>query len=91
MTKILIDVNALKEDVNNADVVVMDKQIFNTIIDAQKVVEERPTAEWLSCHSKIAGRYYVCTNCYWNVGALHKSKWCPHCGAYMGDDSNEVD
>lgn len=52
MTKILIDVNALKEDVNNADVVVMDKQIFNAIIDAQEVVEKRPQGECKSCRHR---------------------------------------
>lgn len=50
----LINVNALRDDLNKVDIIELDRKVFNLLIDRQTIVKDIPTDERLE---KIADHY----------------------------------
>lgn len=50
----LINVNALRDDLNKVDIIELDRKVFNLLIDRQTIIKDIPTDERLE---KIADHY----------------------------------
>lgn len=93
----LIDADALKEGLKKLvrDGVNINYDIDGTIDRAVTITLKRKTARWI--HK--GGGSFICSDCGEMVGVnTYRSErageiflYCPHCGAYMGGDTDEAD
>lgn len=62
------------------------------IIDEQPIIESRPKGKWIKNNTLI--NCSVCKHCSWSLtfeDTVRSFNYCPHCGADMRGEDNEVD